>query len=131
MNVVSAAADMQAEFQSLLSETVRRHGKELTIRINGDKALAMAKIDSGEEILAEWPASRCEAFLTAVFGLCDQADPYTYGSSRSLFMTGEKATLPVELRTVLVQFMPFKDGGRHLVARLTYQGDMCCGTCGG
>jgi hypothetical protein len=32
---------------------------------------------------------------------------------------------------VLMQFMPAADGGRRLVARISYQGDMCCGSCGG
>jgi hypothetical protein len=79
----------------------------------------------------EWPLEYCLPALSLAFALCDGPDDYQYGSTRSGRMTGEKSPLPQGLTMVFFQFFPARDGQRHLVARLTYDSDTCCGTCGG
>lgn len=131
MTVVTPTADLQAEFRALLDAAARAHAGDLHIRLDGGRARVVATLQGQPTEVAQWPAERCETMLPAVFALCDKAEGYTYGSSHSLRMTGERAPLPAGVSMVLAQFFPAKDGGRHLVCRLTYEGDVCCGSCGG
>lgn len=131
MNALSSHKDLQNEFLALIESAACAHANDLHIRVAGDRAQVMATVRGEALPVAEWPLSRCEDLLSAAFALCDKADDYVYGSARSMRMTGERAALPEGVTMALVQFMPAKDGGRHLVARLSYAGDVCCGTCGG
>ncbi|MBI3445595.1 MAG: hypothetical protein HY055_09605, partial [Magnetospirillum sp.] len=79
----------------------------------------------------QWPGARCHEALPGAFRLCDESDDYEYGASRSARMTGLKVALPKGVTMVFIQFFPPRDGQRHMVARLTYDSDTCCGTCGG
>ncbi len=131
MNAIPPAADLKKEFLAFLDAAARAHAGELFVRLEGDRALVMATIRGEQVQVAEWPAARCEPFLTAAFAACDKADAYEYGAARSMRMSGVETPLPEGVSMVLVQFFAPKDGGRHLVCRLTYAGDVCCGSCGG
>lgn len=131
MNSIAPQADLQAEFLALLDAAVRAHAGDLHIRLSGDRAVVGATIRGDQVVVTEWPAERLESVLPAVFGLCDKADAYVYGSSRSMRMTGERVALPETVSMILAQFLAPKDGGRVFVARITREGDVCCGSCGG
>lgn len=131
MNSIAPKSDLQAEFLAYLEAAARAHAGEFHIRLDGDRAMVIATVRGEPAHVTTWSAGRCEALLRAAFSLCDGAGDYDYGSARSMRMTGANAALPEGVSMVLVQFMPPKDGGRHLVVRLTYQGDVCCGSCGG
>ncbi len=131
MNNIAPTADLQAEFQAILDAVVRAHAGDFSIRLAGDRALLGATVRGEAVQVADWPASRLESFLPAVFALCDKADTYVYGSSRSMRMTGERMALPETVSMILTQFFAPKDGGRVFVARITRESDTCCGSCGG
>lgn len=131
MSAVTPAADLQNEFKALLDAAARDHAGDLHIRIEGDRAVVIETVRGEPKQVAEWPAVRCQSLLPAVFDLCDKAEGYVYGSVHSLRLTGERMRMPEGVSMVLVQFFAPKDGGRHLVCRLTYEGDICCGSCGG
>lgn len=124
-------AVLEAEFNSLLLSAARDHASQIFIRLAGERAEAVATISGGDVVMADWPAERALEILPAAFGLCDSADPYAPGSARTVQMTGQNNALPAGIRSILVQFLPPRDGGRVLVARITREGDTCCGTCGG
>jgi hypothetical protein len=131
MTIIAPEADLQAEFQAILDAVVRAHAGELSIRIAGDRAQVIATIRGEQVQIADWSASRLESVLPAAFALCDKADAYVYGSARSMRMTGERMALPETVSMILAQFFAPKDGGRVFVARITREGDTCCGSCGG
>ncbi|GEM_PF-1985757 len=131
MTVLTATADLQSEFRDLLEAAAAAHAGDLHIRLEGDVAKVFATLRGQATAVIEWPAARCESFLSAVFGLCDKADAFTYGTARNMRLSGERFTLPGKVSGCLVQFLPPSDGGRVLVVRINYEGDACCGSCGG
>ena len=120
-----------SEFLTLLNAAKAAHANLIQVRV--DKGRALVETMAAGQVVAteDWPLEHCSAALPSAFALCDGPDDYQYGSSRSTRMTGEKVPLPPGLTMVFVQFFPARDGQRHLVARLTYDSDTCCGTCGG
>lgn len=131
MTAITATADLQTEFRSLLEAAAEVHAGDLHIRLEGGAAKVVATVRGQAAPVTEWPAARCEAFLGAVFALCDKADSFTYGAARSMRLSGERFALPAKVSGCLVQFLPPSDGGRLLVVRINYEGDACCGSCGG
>ncbi|MDO8607774.1 MAG: hypothetical protein Q7R40_14650 [Phaeospirillum sp.] len=131
MTVIAASLDPKAEMLALLNNAVAAHANVVQIRVAGDDAMVETLATGAVVATAGWTLARCAQALPAVFGLCDGADDYEYGSTRTARMTGEKAPLPPGVTMVFIQFFPARDGQRHLVARLTYDSDTCCGTCGG
>lgn len=131
MTAAAALADLQSEFRSLLEAAAEVHAGDLHIRLEGDAAKVIATVRGQPAAVTEWPAERCESFLGAVFALCDKADGFRYGEARSLRMSGERFALPGKVSGALVQFLPPTQGGRVLVVRINYEGDACCGSCGG
>lgn len=129
MNMI--APDANTEITKLLQAAIAAHANVVQIRVAGDTAVIETLATGTVVATEEWPLARCAEVLPAAFRLCDEADDYEYGSSRSARMTGTKAPLPKGLTMVFLQFFPARDGQRHLVARLTYDSDTCCGTCGG
>ncbi len=129
MNMI--APEPQAEMLTLLESAVAAHANVVQVRVAGD--LAVIEILATGTVVAsrEMPLARCKDLLPAAFSLCDESDDYQYDTSRSARMTGLKSALPKGLTMVFLQFFPARDGQRHLVARLTYDSDTCCGTCGG
>jgi hypothetical protein len=128
---VIATLDPTSEVQSLLANAVALHANVVQIRVAGDRALAETLAAGRVVDLRDWPLERCAEMLPAAFALCDGPDDFEYGTSRSARMTGEKVPLPTGVTMVFNQFFPARDGQRHLVARITYDADTCCGTCGG
>lgn len=131
MTAMTATADLQSEFRELLEAAAAAHAGDLHIRLDGDVARVFATLRGAVTEVTDWPAARCEAFLSAVFSLCDKAESYSHGSARMMRLSGERFTLPGKVSGCLVQFLPPSDGGRVLVVRLNYEGDACCGSCGG
>lgn len=131
MTAVQNSTHLQSEFAALLQAAAEAHAGELHLRLDGDQARVGATVRGQPAAVAAWPAERVESFLSAVFALCDGADAFTYGSARSMRLSGERLTLPAKVSGCLVQFLPPVDGGRVLVVRINYQGDACCGSCGG
>lgn len=131
MSVAAPAADAQAELLALLDAAVSAHANVVQVRVDKDAAVIEIMAAGSPVDVREVPLSRCADLLPALFSLCDEADDYVYGSSRSARMTGVKMALPAGVSMVFVQFFPARDGQRHMVARLTYDGDVCCGSCGG
>lgn len=131
MTMIAATLDSKAELLALLNTAVAAHANVVQIRLTGGTAVVETLATGAVVATAEWPLERCAQALPAAFGLCDGVDDYQYGSSRTARMTGEKAPLPAGVTMVFLQFFPARDGQRHLVARLTYDADTCCGTCGG
>ncbi|WP_043743081.1 hypothetical protein [Paramagnetospirillum magneticum] len=131
MNVIAPALDAQTEMLTLLENAVAAHANVVQVRVDGESAV-IETLATGTVVDArQVPLSFCAELLPAAFGLCDESDGYQYNSSRSARMTGLKVPLPKGLTMVFNQFFPARDGQRHLVARLTYDSDTCCGTCGG
>lgn len=129
MNVLSP--ESQVEFLSLLEHAVAAHANVVQVRLVGETAIAEIVATGTVVASREMPTARCAELLPSAFALCDEADTYQYGASRSARMTGLKVALPQGVVMVFLQFFPARDGQRHLVARLTYDSDTCCGTCGG
>ncbi|OAN50271.1 hypothetical protein A6A04_02395 [Paramagnetospirillum marisnigri] len=121
----------RATLLNLVEAAVAAHANVIQVRLDGDTAV-VETLATGSVVASDtWSVDRCQAVLSATFSLCDGPDDYAYGESRSGRMTGEKVTLPPGLTMVFVQFFPPRDGQRHMVARITYDADTCCGTCGG
>jgi hypothetical protein len=129
MNMITPEA--QAEVLNLFEAAVAAHANVVQFRVSGEAAVVETLATGSVVDSREMPLARCADLLPAAFRLCDEADDYQYGTSRSARMTGLKAPLPKGLTMVFLQFFPARDGQRHLVARLTYDSDTCCGTCGG
>lgn len=129
MNMI--APEPQAEMLTLLEHAVAAHANVVQVRVAGDQAIVEVLATGSVVASREMPLARCADLLPAAFSLCDEADDYQYNTSRSARMTGLKSPLPKGLTMVFLQFFPARDGNRHLVARLTYDSDTCCGTCGG
>lgn len=119
------------ELLNLLDAAVAAHANVVQIRLDGTRAVVETLATGRVEASLDWSQDRCAEALPAAFALCDGSDDYEYGSTRSARMTGEKAALPKGVTMVFLQFFPPRDGQRHLVARITYDADTCCGTCGG
>lgn len=131
MTTITAALDLRADFLSLLEEAAAAHANIVQLRLDGVAAI-METLATGTVVArAEGRLADCAQMLPAIFALADGLADYTYGDNRSTRMTGEKAPLPPGVAMVFLQFFPARDGQRHLVARITYDGDTCCGTCGG
>jgi hypothetical protein len=123
--------ESQTDMLSLLENAVAAHANVVQVRVTGDEAV-VETLATGTVVAArQMPLARCAELLPAAFSLCDESDNYQYNTSRSARMTGLKTALPKGLTMVFMQFFPARDGNRHLVARLTYDSDTCCGTCGG
>jgi hypothetical protein len=125
------ALDPQTEMLSLLANAVASHANVVQIRVAGERALVETLAAGSVVDTRDWPLERCAQVVPAAFALCDGPEDFEYGTSRTGKMTGEKAALPAGLAMVFVQFFPPRDGQRHMVARITYDADTCCGTCGG
>ena len=131
MTAITADLSPKSDLLALLNAAVASHANLVQIRIDGGRAV-VETLATGQLVAErEWPLEYCALALPSAFALCDGPDDYQYGSTRSGRMTGEKAPLPQGLTMVFFQFFPARDGQRHLVARLTYDSDTCCGTCGG
>lgn len=132
MHLPHTADDLSREFATLLTAAMDIHASEIQVALDGDQAPVTANIRGERLKVAEWPADRCPAMLKAAYGLCDGAgEDFAYGKSYSLRMTGERFRLPPGVTMILMQFLPPRDGARHLVARVSREADVCCGTCGG
>jgi hypothetical protein len=131
MTAIPTTTHLQSEFAALLNAAAEAHAGDLHIRLDGDTARVGATVRGQPAAITTWPAERCEAFLSAVFALCDGADSFRYGSARSMRLSGERLELPAKVSGCLVQFLAPVEGGRVLVVRINYQGEACCGSCGG
>ncbi|ARJ66675.1 hypothetical protein WV31_13845 [Magnetospirillum sp. ME-1] len=129
MNMI--APESQAEMLTLLEHAVAAHANVVQVKVAGDQAVVEILATGSVVASREMPLARCNDLLRGAFSLCDESDDYQYNTSRSARMTGLKSALPKGLTMVFLQFFPARDGQRHLVARLTYDSDTCCGTCGG
>ena len=118
-------------FVDLVHNAAGAHASEVNLRVEEGKTLITAMIRGDAALMAEAGADQSDTFLAQAFSACDDSDEYIPGKARMMRMTGQKAPLPNGVSTALVQFMPPREGGRSLVVRLTYEGDVCCGTCGG
>ncbi|CAA7622925.1 conserved hypothetical protein [Candidatus Terasakiella magnetica] len=131
MNVIAAQADPKTEFLALLDHAVAAHANVVQVRLADGQAVVEILAAGSVVASLPWTLSRCAEALPAAFALADGPDDFEYNTSRSTRMTGEKAPLPKGVTMVFLQFFPARDGQRHLVARITYDADTCCGTCGG
>ena len=131
MTMITAISHPKTELPTLLEQAVAAHANLVQVRLDGGRAVVEIMASGSVVAATGWPLEHCSQVLPATFGLCDGADDYQYGSSRTARMTGEKLALPAGITMVFLQFFPARDGQRHLVARLTYDSETCCGTCGG
>ena len=131
MSLITATIDPKAELRGLLNAAVALHANVVQIRVEDGRALVETMAAGRVVTTEDWPLERCAVALPAAFALCDGEDDYQYGSSRTARMTGQSVALPAGLTMVFIQFFPARNGQRHLVARLSYDSDTCCGTCGG
>jgi hypothetical protein len=131
MTVIAAPLDAQTEMLTLLENAVAAHANVVQIRVDGESAVIETMTAGAVVDTRQVPLSFCAELLPAAFRLCDESDDYGYGTSRTARMTGLKVPLPKGLTMIFNQFFPARDGQRHLVARLTYDSETCCGTCGG
>lgn len=131
MTVAAPAADAQAELLALFDTAVSAHANVVQVRVDKETAVIEIMAAGNPVDAREIPLSRCLDLLPALFSLCDESDDYVYNSSRSARITGMKMPLPAGVSMVFVQFFPARDRQRHMVARITYDGDVCCGSCGG
>lgn len=132
MHPYDTADDLRAEVATLLTTAADIHASEVQVALDGDTARVTATIRGERLDVVRWPTARCPAIMEAAYGLCDGAgDDFAYGKTHSLRMTGERFRLPAGVTMILMQFLPPRDGGRHLVARFTREADVCCGSCGG
>jgi hypothetical protein len=118
-------------FLDLVHNAAAAHASEINLRSEDGRARVVAMVRGDSMLMAEAGADQAQAFLADAFARCDGADTFMPGSARMMRMTGERAPLPAGIATALVQFLPEREGGRTLVVRLSYDGDVCCGTCGG
>ncbi|CAA7621334.1 conserved hypothetical protein [Magnetospirillum sp. LM-5] len=118
-------------FLDLVHNAAAAHASEVNLRIEDGRTQVVAMVRGDAILMAETGAEQAQTFLADAFSRCDGADSFTLGSARMMRMTGERAPLPDGISTALVQFLPLREGGRALVVRLSYEGDVCCGTCGG
>lgn len=131
MSVIIPILEPKARIADLLGAAVAAHANIVQLRLEEEGAV-MEIMAAGQVVSREvWPRESCAQLLPAAFALCDGVDDYSYDTSRSAKMTGEKLPLPKGVAMVFVQFFPARPGQRHLVARVTYDADTCCGTCGG
>lgn len=122
---------MTAPFAQLLTSAATIHANEIQLRAGDqglDQVVAMVRGDS--VLMAELDETATADFLAQAFSACDGAEAYQPGASRMMRLTGERLDLPKGIAQVLMQFLP-QGGARQLVARISYDGDVCCGTCGG
>lgn len=125
------ATETRSPLLALLADAVAAHANVVQVRLESGGAVVETLAAGRVEASAQWSLDQCAAALPSAFALCDEANDYDYGSSRSARMTGVKTPLPAGVSMVFLQFFPPRDGQRHLVARITYDADTCCGTCGG
>lgn len=122
---------MTATFAELLTSAATLHANEIQLRAGDespDQVVAMVRGDS--VLVAELAEGAAADFLAQAFSACDGADDYRAGAGRMMRLTGERLALPKGIAQVLMQFLP-PGGARQLVARISYDGDVCCGSCGG
>ncbi|MBR9971371.1 hypothetical protein [Magnetospirillum sulfuroxidans] len=122
---------MTDRFADHLIAATRIHANEIHLRGDDDVFRLVAMVRGDAVLMAELSPAQAADFLADAFALCDDGDCYQPGAARMMRLTGERLALPAELSQALVQFLPPRDGGRQLVARLSYAGDVCCGSCGG
>lgn len=121
---------MTLSFAHVLADAGGIHANEIQVRTaeSGHQLVAMVRGDA--VVMGELDADQALIFLDQAFALCDGADDYRAGAGRMMRLTGERLALPKGIPQVLMQFLP-PGGARQLVARISYDGDVCCGACGG
>ncbi|MGE4278721.1 MAG: hypothetical protein AB7G62_03985 [Magnetospirillum sp.] len=118
-------------FHTYLTNAVNVHASEIQLRSRDDGPDHLVAMVRGDAVLmAELDDAQTNDLLSQAFAACDGADQFTPGAARMMRMTGERKGLPTGVTQVLMQFMA-AGGGRRLVGRIAYEGDLCCGTCGG
>lgn len=121
---------MPLSFPHVLADAGGIHANEIQLRVaeSGHQLVAMVRGDA--VMMGELEVDQVADFLGQAFALCDGADEYQTGRGQMMRLTGERLPLPAGIAQVLMQFLP-NGGARRLVARISYDGDVCCGTCGG
>lgn len=120
-----------AMFQIHLTNAANVHASEIQLRRRDDGPDQLVAMVRGDAVLmAELDETQAADLLSQAFAACDGADQFTPGAARMMRMTGERQGLPAGVSQVLMQFMA-AGGGRRLVGRIAYEGDVCCGSCGG
>lgn len=122
---------MTDTFAAHLTAATGIHANEIHLRGDDDVFRLVAMVRGDAVLMAELTPAQAGVFLADTFALCDGADTYQPGAARMMRLTGERLALPAGMAQALVQFLPPRDGGRQLVARISYAGDVCCGSCGG
>lgn len=127
----SLGSAMNFSFQNHLTNAANVHATEMQLRRGDDgQDLLVAMVRGDAALMATLDAMQSDAVLAQAFAACDGGGDYVAGTARMMRMTGESVTLPKGVTQILMQFMA--DGGaRRLVARISYDGDVCCGSCGG
>lgn len=132
---------MLATFAELLNAAATLHANEIQLRRGEDGAApgggaqvvaaqVVAMVRGDAVVMAELTESEAATFLAQAFSACDGAQAFQPGVARMMRLTGERLALPRGLSQVLMQFLP-AGGARALVGRIAYDGDVCCGSCGG
>lgn len=127
---------MLATFAELLNAAATLHANEIQLRRGEDGAApgggaqVVAMVRGDAVLMAELTESEAATFLAQAFSACDGAQTFQPGVARMMRLTGERLALPRGLSQVLMQFLP-AGGARALVGRIAYDGDVCCGSCGG
>lgn len=122
---------MKSTFAELLNAAATLHANEIQLRAGEDGPERVVAMVRGDAVLmAELEAAQADALLAQAFSACDGADSYQPGTARMMRLTGERLALPQGIAQVLMQFLP-QGGARRLVGRIAYDGDVCCGSCGG
>jgi len=122
---------MPLSFQDHLTNAANVHATEIQLRRGDDGCDSLVAMVRGDAVLmASLDQAQSEILLGQGFAACDGADAYVPGAARMMRLGGERLDLPQGVSQVLMQFMA-GGGGRRLVARIAYEGDVCCGSCGG
>lgn len=122
---------MTLSFENHLTNAANVHASEIQLRRGEDGQDSLVAMVRGDAVLmATLTQDETSSLLQQAFAACDGADTYVSGTARMMRLTGERQSLPQGVSQVLMQFMA-AGGARHLVSRLAYEGDVCCGSCGG
>lgn len=126
-----AGPAMTHSFANHLTNAANVHASEIQLRRGEDgQASLVAMVRGDAVVMASLTRDEALSLLEQAFAHCDGAQSYAPGAARMMRMTGERHNLPKGVSQVLMQFMA-GDGARSLVSRIAYEGDVCCGTCGG
>ncbi|OJX70336.1 hypothetical protein [Magnetospirillum sp. 64-120] len=122
---------MTLSFENHLTNAANVHASEIQLRRGEDGQDSLVAMVRGDAVLmATLDQGAAETFLGQAFAVCDGAESYAPGIGRMMRLTGERLELPKGVSQVLMQFMA-AGGARRLVSRISYEGDVCCGSCGG